>query len=71
MEFIETGISGVTLIKPRIFGDERGFFTRAFCANEFAAAGLPDKFVQANHSGSQARGTLRGDSRPIPRGMGN
>lgn len=60
MEFVETGIAGASLIKPRLFGDDRGFFTRAFCAREFAEAGLPDDFVQANHSGSQARGTLRG-----------
>lgn len=59
MEFQPTSISDVVLIKPRVFGDPRGFFMETWEANKFAAAGLHLKFVQDNHSRS-AKGTLRG-----------
>ena len=59
MEFIPTAIPDVLLIKPTVFGDERGFFMETYRASEFAAAGIPTNFVQDNHSGS-AKGTLRG-----------
>jgi dTDP-4-dehydrorhamnose 3,5-epimerase len=41
-------------------GDDRGFFARAFCENEFAARGLATRMVQMNDSLSVRRGTLRG-----------
>ena len=41
-------------------GDDRGFFARTFCADEFAAQGLPTEFVQQNTSYSANKGTLRG-----------
>ncbi len=59
MELIETGIDGAWLIKPRVFGDERGFFMESWNARAFAEAGLDFAFVQDNHSRS-ARGVLRG-----------
>jgi len=40
--------------------DERGFFGRAFCAEEFAAAGLPSHFPQSNISFTIQKGTVRG-----------
>jgi len=40
--------------------DERGRFTRAFCAAAFAAHGLPERFVQTSVSRTTRRGTLRG-----------
>jgi dTDP-4-dehydrorhamnose 3,5-epimerase len=49
----------VQLIVPRVFSDARGFFLESFNVRTYAAAGLPDVFVQDNHSRSQ-RGTLRG-----------
>ena len=52
-------IEGLALVKREIYGDERGFFSERFKASEFAAAGLPTKFVQDNHSRS-APGVLRG-----------
>ena len=42
------------------FQDNRGFFTRTFCEKEFAAHGLVQHFVQANHSGTQGKGVVRG-----------
>lgn len=42
------------------FQDERGFFTRTFCADSLAANGLESTFVQHSMSYSSAKGTLRG-----------
>ena len=60
MKFITTTIEGVFKIdlEPRF--DERGFFARMFCREEFASHGLETKFVQANTSYSADSGTLRG-----------
>lgn len=52
-------IPDVVLIKPRVFGDARGFFLETWQAERFSAAGLPLTFVQDNHSHS-TRGILRG-----------
>jgi dTDP-4-dehydrorhamnose 3,5-epimerase len=54
-----TALSGVLVLTPRVFRDDRGFFLEAFNAREFAAAGLPTGFVQDNHSRSAA-GVVRG-----------
>ncbi len=59
MEFVPTAIPDVVLIKPRVFGDDRGFFMETWEARKFAAAGCPLTFVQDNHSRS-VKGTLRG-----------
>lgn len=56
----ETTLQDAKLIELQRRGDERGFFARTFCADEFAAAGLPTKFVQQNMSFSALKGTLRG-----------
>ena len=55
-----TEISEVLIVEPRVFGDERGWFTESFNAQDFALAiGLDVKFVQDNHSFSR-QSTLRG-----------
>lgn len=59
MEIVETALRDVKLIRPRMHGDERGWFTEVFNAERFAAAGLPSAFVQDNQSFSR-RGVLRG-----------
>ena len=59
MEFEPTEIPDVVLIRPRVFGDPRGFFFESWEERKFAAAGLGVKFVQDNHSRS-VRHTLRG-----------
>jgi dTDP-4-dehydrorhamnose 3,5-epimerase len=59
MEIIETPLSGVLLIKPRVFGDARGFFLETWAAERYERAGVPGPFVQDNLSLSQ-RGVLRG-----------
>ena len=59
MEFEPTGIPDVVLIRPKVFGDSRGYFFESWEERKFAAAGLDAKFVQDNHSRS-ARHILRG-----------
>lgn len=54
-----TSLSGVLLIKPRIFHDDRGRFFESFQANRYAEHGIKLNFVQDNISYSK-KGTLRG-----------
>ncbi len=60
MKFTETFIKGVWIIEPEPVSDERGFFSRIVCENEFAEHGLPNKWVQQNISFNHKKGTLRG-----------
>ncbi|MFX5256922.1 dTDP-4-dehydrorhamnose 3,5-epimerase, partial [Acinetobacter baumannii] len=60
MKVIETGIEGLLVLEPKVFGDARGFFMESFNARTFAeVTGLKLDFVQDNHSRS-GRGVLRG-----------
>jgi dTDP-4-dehydrorhamnose 3,5-epimerase len=60
MIFTPLEIAGAYRIDPVKIGDERGFFARIFCAEEFAAHGLSAHWKQMNTSFSARRGTLRG-----------
>lgn len=60
MIFTETPISGAFVVELEKREDDRGFFARAFCVNEFSAIGLSSHFVQVNNSLSKFKGTLRG-----------
>ena len=61
MQIIPTRIQGPSLIQPRAFGDERGFFMETYRRAAHAQMGIPatDEFVQDNHSRS-TRGVVRG-----------
>jgi len=59
MEIVETKLRDLKLVRPRKVGDERGWFAEVFNARCFAAAGLPEHFVQDNQSFSRL-GVLRG-----------
>jgi dTDP-4-dehydrorhamnose 3,5-epimerase len=59
MERLETRLEGPVLIQPRIFRDERGFFHESYRHNVFGELGIPDEFVQDNHSRS-SKGIVRG-----------
>ena len=60
MEVTRTAIADVLLIKPRVFGDARGFFFESFNQRVFQeATGVTLPFVQDNHSRS-SKGVLRG-----------
>ena len=60
MKVTPTNITDVLIIKPKVFGDERGFFYESFNKKKFEeATGVTSNFVQDNHSKS-AKGVLRG-----------
>lgn len=58
-EFEKQKIEDVILIKPKVFGDNRGFFMESYKKSEFAANGITVEFNQDNHSKSTAH-VLRG-----------
>jgi len=60
MIFRPIPLAGAYLIDLEKRGDERGFFARAFCENEFRGHGLVTRFIQMNDSLSAHKGTLRG-----------
>ena len=60
MKFIETDIYGVVVIELEKHEDDRGWFARAWCREEFTAHGLPIDFVECNLSYNEKRSTLRG-----------
>jgi dTDP-4-dehydrorhamnose 3,5-epimerase len=59
-------VPGPVLVTPRRFGDHRGFFLETYSARDFAALGIPDVFVQDNHSLSAKPGTVRGMHFQLP-----
>jgi dTDP-4-dehydrorhamnose 3,5-epimerase len=66
MRFEPAAIEGVFLVDQERRGDDRGFFARAFCEDEFQAAGIEPRFVQINNSLTGRRGTLRGFHYQLP-----
>ena len=60
MRFYETSLHNAVLIELDRLEDERGYFARSFCEDEFARQGLETRFVQANLSFNRLAGTLRG-----------
>jgi dTDP-4-dehydrorhamnose 3,5-epimerase len=66
MKFTPTALASVTLIDIEPFGDERGFFARAYDSNEFTSHGLTGRVSQANLSYNRTRGTLRGLHYQLP-----
>jgi dTDP-4-dehydrorhamnose 3,5-epimerase len=59
MHLTQTQLPEVLVMEPTVHGDHRGFFMETFRSSVFSAAGLPEIFVQDNHSRS-TQGTLRG-----------
>ena len=60
MKFTETKIPGVFVIELERHDDDRGWFARAWCCEEFAAQGLPTDLAQFSLSHNTQRGTVRG-----------
>jgi dTDP-4-dehydrorhamnose 3,5-epimerase len=59
MEIVSAGIPGTWIIKPKIWGDNRGFFLESYRASWLESVGTTVSFVQDNLSRSK-KGTLRG-----------
>lgn len=58
-EFIRQEIEDVILVKPKVFGDNRGFFMESYKKSDFVQNGIDVEFNQDNHSKSTAH-VLRG-----------
>lgn len=58
-EFVRQDIPDVILVKPKVFGDSRGFFMESYKKSDFVAGGIDVDFVQDNHSKSSGK-VLRG-----------
>jgi dTDP-4-dehydrorhamnose 3,5-epimerase len=68
VERIETRLEGPVLVRPLVHGDERGFFHESYRRTTYSELGIPEEFVQDNHSRS-SRGVVRGMHFQIGRGM--
>jgi dTDP-4-dehydrorhamnose 3,5-epimerase len=68
-EIVPTRLDGPKLLQPKVFGDERGFFTETYRRSDMMALGIREEMVQDNHSRS-ARGVLRGMHFTVGRGAG-
>lgn len=60
MEFVETKLKGAFVVRFKKITDDRGYFARAWCHEEFGQHGLNPKMVQLNTGFSHKKGTLRG-----------
>ena len=60
MIFTPLALPGAMIVDLERFDDARGYFARAWCEREFAAAGLNPRLVQASISQNRRRATLRG-----------
>jgi dTDP-4-dehydrorhamnose 3,5-epimerase len=60
MIFTETSLKGSYIIDLNLFEDERGWFARTYCKNEFAEIDFNKEWVQMNHSFTKQKGTIRG-----------
>ena len=59
MNIRRTSLPGVLVLEPKVFRDDRGFFTETYSTRALEGSGIPSDFVQDNHSRS-AKGVLRG-----------
>lgn len=66
MKLTETPLAGAFVVDLEPATDERGFFARAFCAEEFAARGLDGRCAQSNICLNRSRGTVRGMHLQLP-----
>jgi dTDP-4-dehydrorhamnose 3,5-epimerase len=60
LQVIELPLAGLRRVERTRLSDERGFFSRLFCAEELKAAGWHKPVAQINHTMTQTRGTVRG-----------
>ncbi|MBN9031671.1 MAG: dTDP-4-dehydrorhamnose 3,5-epimerase [Rhizobiales bacterium 63-7] len=63
---LETPMADLHLVERRRLGDERGFLTRLFCAEELAELGFDGPVAQINETGTDIAGTVRGMHYQLP-----
>lgn len=66
MIYHQIPLQGAYIFDLEPFRDQRGFFVRTYCKNEFSAIGHSKEFVQCNHSMTKDKGTLRGLHYQVP-----
>lgn len=66
MIFKSTALEGLFIVELTPMIDERGWFARTFCKNEFEKIGFKKELVQINHSFTTKKGTLRGMHYQLP-----
>jgi dTDP-4-dehydrorhamnose 3,5-epimerase len=66
---MQTSLAGALVLEPRVFGDARGFFLESYNEKTMQEIGIPERFVQDNHSYS-TRNVLRGLHYQMPRAQG-
>lgn len=66
MKIIETGLDGVLILEPKVFGDSRGYFSETWNAGTLQKLGIEIDFVQDNQSLSSVPGTIRGLHYQLP-----
>jgi dTDP-4-dehydrorhamnose 3,5-epimerase len=59
MKAAKASLAGLSMLEPRVFGDERGFFLESYNEKTLGEIGIREHFVQDNHSFS-SRGVVRG-----------
>lgn len=59
-DFIQTPLSGLMLVQRKAIEDHRGFLSRFYCAEAFAAAGIAKPIAQINHTLTRKIGAVRG-----------
>lgn len=60
MTFFPTPLTGSFIVELKAFTDDRGWFARYYCKEEFKEIGHTKEWVQMNHSFSSKKGTIRG-----------
>jgi dTDP-4-dehydrorhamnose 3,5-epimerase len=60
VKLVPSPLAGACLVEPEPAQDERGFFARTYCSDEFARHGLDTRLAQCSISYNRRRGTLRG-----------
>lgn len=60
MIIVKTDIEDIIIIEPKVFGDNRGWFTEIYSKEKFRELGIDIDFIQDNHSFSARKYTLRG-----------
>lgn len=66
MKFNPTPLKGCYVIEPEPYTDERGWFARTYCKQEFSTIGHNGEWVQLNHSFTNSAGTIRGMHFQLP-----
>ena len=60
LEIFPQKLSGLSVIKPQVIDDHRGWFARIYCKDELTNIAPDVEWVQINHSYNKTKGTLRG-----------